>query len=156
MSKTSVGIRKCTKPRSFTDVFVRVFPYLYYSFLRMREIYGVILLLLAFQLSLPVLGQKEDVSKYFDDGGISNHDFVVKCNLTSAVAGDIPVYLEYTVNRFFKVEAGVGLMPFVGTELVHPVGRDLSPAEVRFGTGFSLSLHPKYYIEIEPDRKSVV
>lgn len=52
----------------------------------------------------------DSLTKYFDDGGISNAKNIVKVNLASTISGDASVFYERIVGSVFSVEVGTGLL----------------------------------------------
>lgn len=60
-------------------------------------------------LSIHALGQ-EDVSQYFDDGGLSNTKNQVKVNLAAMINGDFTVSYQREVINPLHIEVGVGYL----------------------------------------------
>lgn len=102
----------------------------------------VFFLLINFKLSAQNDSIKDDLSKYFDDGGLSDGKNVVKIAATSLINGDLSFLYERVLNKSVGIELGIGLLlPYyigeigiVGIEVTNP----------KFG--YSLWFHPKYYL----------
>jgi hypothetical protein len=94
-----------------------------------------------------VKAQDDDVSKYFDDGGISNARAVLMLNAAALAGADLSLGLEYSFTRILSLEVDGGiLLPykgFEGTLLMEGGNADHSLG------GFSLGIFPKIYYGAE-------
>jgi len=91
-----------------------------------------------------------DISKYFDDGRISNAKNVIKFNAISIITGDLPIYYERIINRQISIEAGIGLLlPYYGYEF--PKNPDGNQYVSDPDGGYSIWIHPKYYYGRAPE-----
>ena len=53
--------------------------------------------------------QSDSLDYYFDDGGLSNTNNIVKLNCTGIFYGDYTMSFERKINSFLTIEAGLGL-----------------------------------------------
>lgn len=108
----------------------------------------LIILSLAFLFSnLAVWSQNNntnDVSIYFDDGGISESRNIIKLNVLSTVNGDVPFNYERILNDAFSIEVGIGLLlPYYYPEEPQLYYNKVNNTEP--GLGYSLMVMPRFY-----------
>ena len=103
-----------------------------------------ILLLFTSLIGLQSFAQKEDVSKYLDDGGISSSKNIVKINLSSTAMGDASVSFERVLANAFSLEAGVGkIMPYyVEGSFWEVIQNGYSNKSF---SGYSFTINPRFY-----------
>jgi hypothetical protein len=85
---------------------------------------------------------QEDVSTYFDDGGISNPKNIIKVNANYCIGGDISFSYEYIFTDRFALEAGYGTITHIFDifgELDEYVSKNLVEG------GYSYLILPKMY-----------
>ncbi|MFH2143964.1 MAG: hypothetical protein ABIJ97_16180 [Bacteroidota bacterium] len=111
-----------------------------------------LVLISLFVLQLPVnkfLAQNdsiEDISYYFDDGGISEGKNIVKLNVLAIINGDLPVSYEKTLTNLFSIEVGVGLLlPYYFPEVPQVFEDETEIENPDFG--YSLLVNPKFYLQ---------
>ena len=114
------------------------------------------LLLMTFILLLlhnKVIAQNDSIqdnSYYFDDGSISESKNLVKINVLSIIIGDLPVYYERIFGKSFSIEIGAGiLLPYYIPEVTQLFSNKSEIVDPNFG--YSIWLHPKYYIQQAPE-----
>lgn len=114
----------------------------------MRRKYPILILLFVLLLSnTMLLAQNDsinDISYYFDDG-ISGQKNLIKLNAMSIINGDLPVFYERILGNSIGIEVGVGLLlPYYVYELgdIFTEGAKIE----NFNLGYSLWIHPKYYV----------
>jgi len=96
----------------------------------------------------------QDNSQYFDDGGASWINNVIKINATGPLTGEFSVHYERLLFNGISLEVGAGsLFPFVFGPLDTFYESDnLSDGEEFLpipDTGYSLYIHPKIYLQFE-------
>ncbi len=71
----------------------------------MRKLQIIISILLLFTLTTK--GQEDDISKYFDDGGIAEASKLIKIGI-DPLNGEIPFMFEHRITKHISVEWGAG------------------------------------------------
>lgn len=117
-----------------------------YFYIEVKYKYSILIVSLALIFSTSLYAQSEnDISQYFDDGGVSESKNILKINLASALNGDISVHYERAVASNVSIEVGVGkLLPFYNFELPKLYESDFGIKDP--DNGFSWSLQSKFYV----------
>lgn len=88
---------------------------------------------------------QEDNSYYFDDGGISTCNNVIKINTLSILNGDLPFFYERVFIDEISIEIGAGvLLPFYNIENNIFYSESSFPITNPTG-GYSIWIQPRFY-----------
>ena len=98
------------------------------------------------------VNNKDSLSNYLDDNGISTAKNIVKVNLLSIVNGDLPVYYENILSGSITYELGAGiLLPYYVPELPEIFSKD-DKEVTNVKSGYSLRFDVRfYYFSIAPE-----
>lgn len=87
----------------------------------------------------------DNMSYYFDDGGISESRNILKLNVLSTINGDVSMSYERIFNPSFGLEVGLGvIVPFYITEFPYFLLGDEPITDPTFG--YSVCFQPRYYL----------
>ena len=86
----------------------------------------------------------EDIKAYFDEGNRGNIRNIVSLNAVPLATGDLSIYYERVLTRFFSLELGIGkMMPWTPLRL-----KMMTDAPRNFASGSrSFLIYPKFYIQ---------
>ena len=102
---------------------------------------------LLFLICLSSNAQSDDVSQYFDDGGIDDRLNVVSINFSSLVVGDLALHFERKIGKAFGLETNLGLLlPYYTNEIprfIFDYDKLITDPQI----GYSFSLFPKFYLQ---------
>jgi hypothetical protein len=103
--------------------------------------------------SLHVFSQQdEDLSYYFDDGGIST-GLLLKTDILSSLRGDVPLIIEKKLGPQLTIEGGVGLiLPYYIPDLPSMAFVDISNELQNNRFGSSIRLQLKFYNDAPENR----
>lgn len=103
------------------------------------------LFLLFFLWNLTSYAQQTDVNdQYFDDGGISTTNSIIKVNFVSTLMGNPMIHYERLLAKFFSVDLGVGyVLPYYIPEFMELA--TFEPYVEKPKTGYSFSVNPRYW-----------
>ena len=113
----------------------------------------LILVLLLFTLekinSQTIISDTSELSEYFADRTTEAKN-IIKINVLSIFAGDLPIYYERVITKQFTLEAGVGIiLPFYVFEFSGLYSEEQIITDP--DGGYSFWFHPKIYFWRAPD-----
>lgn len=86
-----------------------------------------------------------NLSYYFDDGGISTFNWMIKTDIVSIIHGDAPIIVEKMLHRDLTLEGGIGLiLPYYVHDFLAIAFTENRGIENNY-FGHSLRLHLKWY-----------
>lgn len=101
------------------------------------------------------VNSSNNISQYFDDGGISNASNIVEFNILSAINGDIGITYDRKLSDSFSAEVGLGFIaPYYTYEFRHPLWKLSEDLEGL--SGYSLKIQPKFYVSLGAPEDSYV
>lgn len=84
---------------------------------------------------------------FFDDGGISEAQIILKTNVLSLINGDATIHLETRLSSRLSIDASIGYqLPFYTVELPSLLNERFIYEKLEPTGGYSWSIQPKYYL----------
>lgn len=113
--------------------------------MKLSSLFSIIALLIATNSFSQASDQ--DLTHFFDDGGISGSKNIVKLNIASVVTGDYAISIERVIRSNWSLEAGVGkLASYYNPDLYEYFQDDLEDIQLTNPEGgYSYTISPKYY-----------
>ncbi len=112
----------------------------------------ILLFLLSLSLLQPAIKAQDDVSKYFDDGGIATSSKIIKVGF-DPINGEFPIIFEHRLARHISVEWAAAPVLLMRQVKLYEDIKNTSPLGINIWANLRLYLkgyYERFYVGVQP------